>query len=384
MFVMQEISAPARGVLVKDLTVCVATKHYSPGLRNTLHAWNEKHAVLVFVETEDGALGVGEAWCDGGAPETVASLIAKDLKNLVIGRPVWAIEQFHARALQTNVMSAKGGILYAATSAVDIALWDALARTAGLPLYRLLGGFTDSVQVYGSGGMYRDGYGPEALARDMAEVVARGFAGVKIKGGGVPASEDVARAAAVRAAIGPAARLMVDVMFCLGVREAIRLGHALRPYDLHFLEAPTARTDLRGWAEVRQAIGIPIAGPELESGLHVFRSALELGAVDLLQADACVCGGITAIRRIAALAQAFHRTMTLHCSGSAVALAANAHAAAASCNCESIEMHLLHKTLFERLWSAGYRVADGRLHLPPAAGLGIDLKPDDPALKRVG
>jgi L-alanine-DL-glutamate epimerase-like enolase superfamily enzyme len=370
--------------LVRDLTVCIATKQYGAGLRNSLHAWTEKHAVLAFVETEDGVVGVGEAWCDGGAPETVASLIAKDLKGLIVGQPVWAIERFHARALHTNLMSAKGGILYAATSAVDIALWDALARTAGLPLYRLLGGFSDSVQVYGSSGMYRDGYGPDALARDMGEAIGRGFAGVKIKGGGAPASEDIARVAAVRAAIGPQARLMVDVMFCLGVPEAIRLGHALRPYDLHFLEAPTARTDLRGWAEVRRAVGIPIAGPELESGLHVFRSALELDAVDFLQADACVCGGITELRRITSLAQAFHRRMTLHCSGSAVALAANAHAAAALHNCESIEMHLMHQTLFERLWPAGYRVADGRLHLPDAAGLGIDLKPDDPVFKRIG
>jgi L-alanine-DL-glutamate epimerase-like enolase superfamily enzyme len=384
MLAPQSMLAAGHGPRVKDLTVCIATKQYGSGLRNSLHAWNEKHAVLAFVETEGGVVGVGEAWCDGGVPETVASLIAKDLKSLVVGRPVWAIEQFHARALHTNVMSAKGGILYAAISAIDIALWDALARTLDQPLYRVLGGFSDSVPVYGSSGMYRDGYGPDALAREMADAIAQGCAGVKIKGGGAPASEDVARVAAVRAAIGPAARLMVDVMFCLSVPEAVRLGHALRPYDLHFLEAPTARADLRGWAEVRRAIGIPIAGPELESGLHVFRTALELGAVDVLQADACVCGGITEIRRIAGLAQAFHRTMTMHCSGSAVALAANAHVAAALHSCESIEMHLLHQTLFERLWTAGYRVADGRLHLPAAAGLGIDLKPDDPALKRVG
>ena len=217
MLAPQSMTATGKGPLVKDLTVCVATKQYGSGLRNTLHAWNEKHAVLAFIETEDGVVGIGEAWCDGGAPETVASLIARDLKSLLIGRPVWAIEQFHARALHTNVMSAKGGILYAAMSAIDIALWDALARTMDQPLYRVLGGFSDSVPVYGSSGMYRDGYGPDALARDMAEAIDRGCAGVKIKGGGAPASEDVARVAAVRTAIGPAARLMVDVMICLCV-----------------------------------------------------------------------------------------------------------------------------------------------------------------------
>lgn len=379
-----EITSAGRDAVVKDLTVCIATKKYPPGMRNTLHAWNEKHAILAFVETHSGAIGVGEAWCDGGNPEPVAALISKDLKPLVVGQPVWAIERFHARALATNLMSARGGILYAATSAVDIALWDALGRMTGLPLYRLLGGFADSVLLYASGGMYRDGYGPESVAKDMADAVARGFGGVKLKAGGAPLAEDVARVSAVREAVGPETRLMVDAMFSPSVSQAIRLGQAMRPFDLHFLEAPTARSDLKGWAEVRRAVGIPIAGPELEAGLHVFRSALELQAVDFVQADTCVCGGISEARKIAGLSEAFHRPMTMHCSGSAVALAANAHMAAAMSNCESVEMHLLHQTMFERLWRAGYRIAEGRLHLPDAPGLGIDLAPDDPELQRIG
>ncbi len=378
-----DITAPALDALVKDVTVCIATKRYAPGLRNTLHVWNEKHAVLAFIETQGGVIGVGESWCDGGAPETVATLIAKDLKNLVVGQPVWAIESSHARALATNLMSAKGGILYAAMSALDIAMWDALGRLAGMPVYKLLGGFARSVPLYASGGMYRDGHGPDALGKEMADAVSRGFGGVKLKIGGAALREDVERVAAVREAVGAQTRVMVDAMFSPTVPEAIRLGHALRPFDLHFLEAPTSRANLRGWSEVRQAVGIPVAGPELEAGLHVFRQALELGSVDYVQADACVCGGITEIRRISSLAQAFHRLTTLHCSGSAIALAANAHAAAALQNCESLEMHVLHQTLFERLWEGGYRIADGRLHLPDTPGLGIDLTPDDPALQRI-
>lgn len=383
MTLSEDITSSGREALVKNLTVCIATKRYPPGLRNTLHAWNEKHAVLAFVETRGGVIGVGEAWCDGGAPETVASLIAKDLKSIVVGQPVWAIEQFHARALATNLMSAKGGILYAATSAIDIAMWDALGRLAGMPVYKLLGGFSTSVPLYASGGMYRDGHGPDALGKEMADAVGRGFGGVKLKVGGAPLRQDVERVSAVREAIGAETRMMVDAMFSPTVPEAIRLGQALLPFDLHFYEAPTARTNLPGWSEVRRAVGIPIAGPELEAGLHVFRQALELGAVDYLQADACVCGGITEIRRLSGLAQAFHRLTTLHCSGSAIALAANAHAAAALQNCESVEMHMLHQTLFERLWRAGYRIAGGRLHLPDTPGLGIDLTPDDPELQRI-
>lgn len=370
------------GMRVADVVTCVASKRYDGQFRNTLHAWDAKHSILVFVITESGVVGVGEAWCDRGAPETVASLIDRDLKKLVVGEPVFAIMGFWKSAIATNVMSAKGGVLYAATSAIDIALWDAFSRCLDLPLHALLGSKAASIAVYASGGMYGDGYGPASLASDMKKAVEYGCGGVKIKGGGASISEDVARAAAVRQKIGPDARLMVDVLFSLDVPAAIRLAKALGDFDLHFLEAPTARENLRGWAEIRRATGMPLAGTELESGLHNFRSALEIGAIDYLQADATVCGGITELKRVGALAHAFHRKLTLHCSGSAVALAANAQAGAAIEGCESVEMHLMHQTLFEHLWNAGYRIADGRIHLPDAAGLGLSLRPDDPGLSR--
>ena len=109
--------------------------------------------------------------------------------------------------------------------------------------------------------------------------------------------------------------------------------------------------------------------------------SLRLGAVDFLQVDATICGGITQVKRAAALAQAFHRPTTLHCSGSAVAFAANAQIAAAIPACDGLEMHLMHQTLFDRLWLAGYVIADGRLTLPERPGLSIDIDPDQPGLR---
>jgi L-alanine-DL-glutamate epimerase-like enolase superfamily enzyme len=368
---------------IVDLALRVAKRRYDSGLRNSRHPWKEKNALLVFVTTEEGVVGVGEGWCENGAPETFAPLILRDLRPLVVGQSVWAVEQIGARLLETNAMSAKGGILWSAASAIDIAVWDAWARTLKQPLYRLLGGSGNSLPAYGSSGMYGENYGPDALARDMADAMARGFNGVKIKTGGAMLAEDVARAVSVRQAIGPAARLMVDALWSQDVPGAIRLGKALASSNLHFYEAPTAREDLRGWAQIQAAVGIPLAGPEIASGLHVFRDFLEAGIVQYLQADAIVCGGITELRKIAAMAQAFARPLSLHCSGSAVALAANAHLGAAIPNCDGVEVHLFHQTFFDRLWSAGFAVKGGRLHLPDAPGLGIDLRPDDPALTNV-
>lgn len=366
-------------MLIRRILVRATTTRYARAFHNPHHAWMEKCAVLVFVELDGGALGVGEAWCDSGGAASVVRLIKDDLAPRVIGQPV-APERNWAQMARLEVMSAKGGALYAAISAVDIAIWDAWARALGQPLHTLLGGARETVPVYGSSGLYADGYGPDALARDMADAMGKGFCGVKIKVAGAPVREDVARVAAVRAAIGPDARLMADALFAQDVPQAIRLGRALSPYDLWFYEAPTDRRDLAGWAEIRRTTGLPLSGPEVESGLDRFRDALALGAVDYLQADATICGGLTETRRIADLARSFHRSLTLHASGSAVAFAANACAAAAWAAGESVEMHLLHQALFERLWDAGYAVAGGELRLSDRPGLGIDLHPDDPLL----
>ena len=365
-----------RGDTIARVSVRTASRRYRSAFRNPHHPWTAKHAVLAFVETRAGALGVGEAWCDSGTPDSVAAIIEQDLAPLVTDQPVSAPEALWARMLRPEVMSVKGGALYAAASAVDTAVWDAFARTLGQPLYRLLGGAREAVPVYGSSGLYAEGYGADDLARDMAAAMAEGVCGVKIKVAGAPIAEDVRRAAAVRKAIGPELRLMVDALFAQDIAQAIRLGRALVPYDLWFYEAPTDRHDLNGWADIRRATGLPLSGPEVAAGLWNFRRALELNAVDYLQADATICGGVTEARRIAALAQAFHRPLTLHASGSAVAFAANAHCAAGLQAGESLERHLLHQAWFERLWDGGWRIGGGCIHLPDAPGLGVDLHPD--------
>jgi D-galactarolactone cycloisomerase len=176
---------------------------------------------------------------------------------------------------------------------------------------------------------------------------------------------------------------MVDVLFSLDLPEAKRLARALVPFDLHFLEAPTRREDLLGWAELRALTGIALAGPELESSLSVLRDTLSIRAVDYLQVDATICGGITQMRRAASLAAAYHKQTSIHCSGSAIGFAANAQAAAAFAGCDGIEMHTMHRSLFDKLWEGGYRIEGGAVVLPDGPGLGIEIAADDPSLRKV-
>ena len=369
---------------IKRVLVRTMTKRYAKAFSNPHFPWTEKNAVLAFVETESGVLGVGEAWCDSGVTRSVATLIECDLAPRILGEPVSAPERLWARMFSGEVMSLKGGALYAAISAVDTAVWDAYAKSLGQPLYKLLGGCADAVPVYGSSGLYATDYGPDDLARDMAGAMEQGCCGVKIKVAGASVPEDIERVRAVREAIGPDARLMVDALFKPNVPESIRLARALQPFDLYFYEAPTNRRDLRGWVDVRNATGLAISGPEVESGLDTFRRFLDSGAVDYLQADVSICGGVTEMRRIAGLGQAYLRPFTVHVSGSAVAFAANAQVAAAFSGSDSVELHLLHQTLYERLWDAGWRIANGRVHLPDLPGIGLDLSPDDACFNELG
>ena len=365
---------------IETILTRTMTTRYDREYRNAQFGRTDKHAVFAFVRTSDDITGVGEAWCDAGAVDSVVTIIERDLAPLVIGHSVSTPERAWSAMNAIEVMSLKGGAHFAALSAIDTALWDAYAKALGQPLYRLLGGHADNVQVYGSAGLYAQGYGPDALAEDMAEAVARGCGGVKVKVAGASLEEDVERVRSVRDAIGPEALLMVDALFKPTVAEAKQLGLALAPFKLHFFEAPTNRSDVRGWVDIRRATGLSLAGPEVEYGLDRFRTFVESGAVDFVQADVSICGGITEARRIAALAQAFHRPLSMHASGSAVAFAAGAQVAAAFHAGDSIEMHLLHHALFDRLWDAGWQISEGRVHIPDRAGIGLDLDPTDPVL----
>ncbi|MFN8924464.1 MAG: mandelate racemase/muconate lactonizing enzyme family protein [Rhodospirillales bacterium] len=360
---------------LRSLTV---TRRYDGSLRNTRHVWTHKDAVIVVVEAEDGRFGLGEVYCDAVSSTAQHHAGLRDWATpLVVGADARGIEAIRRRLTESAVLSGRGGAADALIAGIDIALWDLLGKFAGLPVFRLLGGYADRVPAYASGGMFGAGTTPEGLAEEMRAAVGRGLRGVKVKVAGGPLADDVARVRAIRAALGPGVPIMVDAMFLPTVPEAIRLGHALAPFELHFLEAPTAMEDVAGWCRIRDATGLMLAGPELHWSVDRMRDMLAADAVHYLQWDVTLAGGISQGRTLAGLAAAFHRTVSLHCSGSGIGLAATAHLAAGIANCDGIEFHLMHQALFDRLWRAGWSLADGTLRLPETPGLGLDLTPDE-------
>jgi L-alanine-DL-glutamate epimerase-like enolase superfamily enzyme len=358
---------------ISDIRTRVVTKAMDGRHRNPRFAWREKQTLLVFVESDTEVLGVGEAWCGGGRPESLVAFIEQDVKPALLQQDVDAVEGLWAAALDRALVSTRRSQTWAAMSAIDIALWDLRGKQLGVPVWRLLGGQGRGPLPYASGGLYVEGQTCEAFAEEYAAYARAGYRGIKIKIGGAPLSVDVARVEALRKALGPDIRLMVDGLSVFDVPRAIALAKAIAPYGIYWFEQPVPIEDFEGAARVHALGGIPVAGNESEYGLQTFRRLIEAGAVHFVQYDLSIGGGFTYGRKLAALAEAFSLPVTLHHSASIVLMAANLHLAAAVQNCDSIEFHVLHQLLFERAPAGFLELVDGRFKAPESPGLGVDL-----------
>ncbi|MBO0739650.1 MAG: mandelate racemase/muconate lactonizing enzyme family protein [Alphaproteobacteria bacterium] len=355
--------------------------------------------LLVEIETDGRVTGIGEAGLGGGATGPV---IEKVLQPMLIGEDPLLIEGLWQKMFARTRQYGRRGIVMNAISGIDIALWDIAGKVANLPLYRLLGGCRDRVEAYASGGFYQEGKSIDGLAAEAESYRARGFRGVKMKIGRNPSTqthlrhlvedaglcvvdpeEDIARVAAVRRALGPRAKLMVDVNCAWSPAFAIEMGRALEPYKLYWIEEPVATDDIDGSAAVAGALATPIAGYETEIGLDGFRQLIARGAVDIVQPDIAWSGGFSECRRIAALAQAHHRMVAPHAFASAVTLAASLHFTASIPNGLVLEFDQNPNGLRDELLQEPLAVeSDGSMRLPERPGLGIEL--DRSAIERYG
>jgi len=266
--------------------------------------------VVSTVTTESGITGTGFAYTLGIGGTALRELVDTYLTPLVLGHDLRDVERIWTRCWWELHALGSAGMTRFALAAIDIALWDILAKHAGVPLYRLLGGSRDRIPAYGSGiNMHLDG---EPLLDQMRGFLARGYRAVKMKVGRDNPEEDVERVASVRRLLGPGVRLMLDANQKWTAAEAIRRAHMLRPFDPFWLEEPLLADDRAGHAHVRQATGIPIAVGETLYTRYEFADYMRAGAVDVVQADISRVGGFTEWMKIARLAESFNLPVTPH------------------------------------------------------------------------
>jgi L-alanine-DL-glutamate epimerase-like enolase superfamily enzyme len=267
------------------------------------------------------------------------------------------------------------GLNVSAISGIDVALWDILGKSLGVPVWRLLGGRrAERMPAYASGG-WADAAG---IGAQLLGYVERGGSAVKMRVGVMDSSpaRSAERVIAAREALGPAIGLACDAHGTFTVSEAKALCHMLRDCDLLWFEEPVTADDKEGLAEVRRSSHVPISTGESEFTRHDFREICELRAADVLQPDLAICGGISEGVRISALASAFNLRLAPHLWTGAPAFMAGLHLAASSPAGFILEYSLGANPMLHELIEEDIEVEQGTIAIPDRPGLGITVRED--------
>lgn len=341
--------------------------------------------LLVRMRTDEGVEGIGLATSYGPVGPVVECL-RSGITELILGADPLAPERLYQKlfALTSQRLAHEKGwsreALVRISSAVDIAAWDIVGKAAGLPLYRLFGGYRSEVPCYVTCAYYRDGKTLAELRDEMQMLKAQGHTGFKAKAGGLSLAQDMERLALVREVIGEDNDLMVDVNRGWDLDTALEAVRLLEPLRPRWLEEPVRWFDDRRELKLlSQTTRIPLSAGESELTSYGCRALLEEQAIRILQFDCTMMGGFTEGRKLSALCELNHVQIAPHHD-----CFIHAHVVAASpagCIVESFtdpERDPLQAELF----ADPPKIANGWLKLKEAPGLGLALS--DAALKKYG
>jgi L-alanine-DL-glutamate epimerase-like enolase superfamily enzyme len=361
---------PGRGPAVEAVDVSTyVIPTDAPESDGTLE-WDRTTLVVVEISA-GGVRGLGYTY----ASVATAAVVREHLAKLVVDGDVFAIGAINARMLEAIRNLGRSGIVATAISAVDTALWDAKARLLGLPLAVALGFARPGVPAYGSGGF--TSYTVGRLQEQLGGWAEQGMKLVKMKvGRGAP--EDPGRVHAARSAIGERAGLLVDANGAYSRKQALALADRFAAEGVLWFEEPVSSDDLEGLRLIRDRApaGMEIAGGEYGYDPFYFRRMLEAGAVDVLQADATRCGGVSGFVLAHALCDARGLPLSAHC-----APALHAHLGCALGRVRHVEYFHDHQRI-ERMLFDGATVPGRDGLLSPdleRPGLGLELKRPDAA-----
>jgi galactonate dehydratase len=337
-----------------------------------------RNLLFIKVETNQGIHGIGEAYSCGPDEATIATV--QDFKRWLVGQDPRNIE--HLWAMMHHFTRFPGGLVVnAAISGIEHALWDITGKAAGLPVYRLLGGkCRDKVRVYQSA----RGDDPKRVAEHARALVQKyGYTAVKMSphmpNGNSRPSNQVSRVAgqriaAVRDALGPDVDIGVDAHAKLfEVSRAIRLAQVIEPYAPMWLEEPIRPENVAAMAKLAGHVNIPLASGECNYTKYEFRDILTAQALDIVQPDVCLCGGLLEMKKIAAMAEAHYVVVAPHNPMGPLATAVNVHFAACTPNFLILEYHPDDEAPRKDLLKEPLMVKDGYLTVPEKPGFGVEL-----------
>ena len=342
-------------------------------------------AILTEVETDEGLVGYSKIQ---GTPQTdICDWIAQ-FAELVVGRDpletteIWEF-LFGLTCPRRRVPYAEDGLppplprsarpqTTAAIAAIDIALWDIKGKAAGMPLWKLLGGSNEPILSYSTGGYFREGRDMLACVDELAGFVAKGYKAVKCKMGFETMEDDLTRIAAVRDAIGPDVKLMLDMNACYDLRTCIEFGNRVSESDITWMEEPLHwYLQPRDYAKLAADIPVDLAHGERELTRFSIRDFIDGGGINYVQFDSTRHSGITECLRVAQICEQYgvyivpHHASELH-----------GHVAAAFPNGSfMLETHgdPERDPVWHHLYKERAQVKDSYVHLNELPGIGIEF-----------
>lgn len=347
-----------------------------------------RQATIVEVVSEDGVVGLGEAW---GPPGALAGYLDV-VKPFFLGRTLFEREHVVSEILGRLYHFGVQNALVACLSGINIAIYDALGKTLGVPVAELLGGRArEEILCYASDGYITDDPDNQ-LEHQLERFAEHGYPGCKFKIGLNPKSDEE-RCRLVRERLGPDALLMVDANGNYTVDLALESMCRIGPIGIHFYEEPLPPQDFEGYRRLSERATIPVAAGEALYTAFDFARLMSDRAIDLVQPDLTLAGGFDEARKIATLCQIHNVRYSPHVWGGAIGLAAAVHFMAALIDYPHTD-HVPYPRLLE------YDVGDnplrddllaeplapvrGSIPVPAGPGLGIELNPETVARYRLG
>ena len=369
---------------IKDVRVHIISAPLDNEFRFSQGWVYKRDSVIVEVETADGISGFGECLCHGRQePFMAASFIEQCYKPYIVGQSIFDVEVIWEKLYNHVRPIGQQGACINALSGTDIAIWDAMGKVLGQPVYNLLGGrYRDRIPAYATG-FYRlrnEQY-PEAAIKEALMHKSNGFRAMKLKVGfGVEA--DLRYIHSVRDAVGFDVKLMADCNCAYSQANARRLLYGLEDVKLEFLEEPLPPEDIEGYAALRNLTATQLAAGENLFGKQNFKHWLERGALDIYQPDLCSSGGFTECKKIAVLTQSYNTALIPHVWGSGVGLAASLQFISTLvptplCD-EPIEPMLeydrsSHPFRLDLIGGKGIIFKDGCVNVPDEPGIGVTV-----------
>ena len=334
--------------------------------------------VFVRVDTDEGISGVGEGTLEYKEHALLGAI--EDIKRVLIGQDPRELERI-CHELYRDSYWRVGPVLMSAISAVEMALWDIKGKAAGVPVYEMLGGkVRDGVRMYANG-WFSGAKTPEEFAADAVKAKARGVTALKWDPFGsayrTMERKDFVRSMeiveAVRGAVGNDMDLLIEGHGRFDVATGIKIANALKPFDPLFFEEPTPPDSLDALAQVRRRSPVPIAAGERIYSLSQMKDFLDRGCADYVQPDVSHCGGISAVKKMAAMCETCYVALAPHNPSGPVANAATLQLAASINDFRILEIMLTDVSWRRELTNEKVVFEKGNILIPTGVGLGIEL-----------